>query len=233
MNKYITLFFSLSVLLIIISCESPRTDLNENSNNISLENEQRRTNLLTDYVPVYSDGDVNAIIEIPAGTLEKWELDKSNGQIKWELVNNVPRTINYLGYPGNYGMIPRTLLSKELGGDGDPLDIVVLGPPEERGSVIKCKIIGVLYLMDREEQDDKLIAVSTNSPFYEVVNIDELNEKYNGISEILLLWFTNYKGPGKMTSKGFGDNKDAIAILKTAINEYELRNTKTPKDDNH
>ena len=45
-----------------------------------------------------------------------------------------PREVKYLGYPGNYGMIPRTLLPKELGGDGDPLDVIVLGPAVERGS---------------------------------------------------------------------------------------------------
>ncbi|MCD4792490.1 MAG: inorganic diphosphatase [Bacteroidales bacterium] len=226
MNRYINLFFSLSLSLIVSSCESSKTNSNENSNNISSEIENKSANLLTDYIPLHADGDVNAVIEIPTGTLEKWEFNKSNGQIEWEAVNNVPRIVNYLGYPGNYGMIPRTLLSKEHGGDGDPLDIIVLGPGEERGSIIKCKIIGVLYLMDREEQDDKLIAISINSPLYETNSIDELNEKYIGISEILKLWFTNYKGPGIITTKGFGNKNNALDILKIAINEYELSNTK-------
>ena len=154
------------------------------------------------------------------------ELNKSNGQVEWETINNIPRIVNYIGYPGNYGMIPRTLLSKEQGGDGDPLDIIVLGPPIERGQVIKCKVLGVLYLLDRGEQDDKLIAVSTNSPLYEVRNMDELDENYSGISEILKLWFTNYKGPGIMESKGIGDKTNAVAILKAAINEYEINAAK-------
>ena len=123
-------------------------------------------------------------------------------------------------------MIPRTLLSKEQGGDGDPLDIIVLGPAEERGSVVKCKIIGVLYLLDKEEQDDKLIAVSTNSPLYQVNDVDELNEKYIGISQILKLWFTNYKGAGITISKGLGNKNDALDILNAAINEYDLSNPK-------
>lgn len=87
---------------------------------------------LTDYIPLNHDGDVNAVVEIPAGTLDKWELSKSNGQVEWETVNDVPRVVNYLGYPGNYGMIPRTLLPKDDEGDADPLDILVLGPPEPK-----------------------------------------------------------------------------------------------------
>lgn len=226
MNRYSILLFSFSIsLLIVLSCESSKID-SKIEVSTSSDIEKENTNYLKDYVPLHADGDINAVIEIPAGTLEKWELNKSNGQIELELVNKVPRLINYLGYPGNYGMIPRTLLSKELGGDGDPLDVIVLGPAEESGRVIKCKIIGVLYLIDSQEQDDKLIAVSPNSSLYEVNNIDELNMKYNGISEILMLWFTNYKGPDKISSKGFGDKNSALEILMTAINQYELNKTR-------
>ena len=226
MNRNITLVISILLSLIFISCESSRSEINENNNYVSSRTDTDNTNLLADIIPIYEDGDVNAVIEIPSGTLEKWELNKSNGQIEWELVNNKPRIVNYIGYPGNYGMIPGTLLSKEQGGDGDPLDIIVLGPPAERGSIIKCKIIGVLYLIDREEQDDKLVAVSTNSPLYEVNSINELDKNYIGISEILQLWFTNYKGSGEMASKGFGDKSNAVEILISAINEYKLNDTK-------
>lgn len=229
MKRYTTIFISFSLSLVMLSCDSARKELRENAIGKSPEIEKINHNLLTEYIPLYEDGDVNAVIEIPSGTMEKWELDKSTGRIEWELINNKPRMINYIGYPGNYGMIPRTLLSKDQGGDGDPLDIIVLGPPEERGSVVKCKIIGVLYLMDREEQDDKLIAVSTNSALYEVNNLNELKENYVGVAEIIKLWFTNYKGPGKMESKGYGDKSSAIDILESAINQYKYRDTKTTK----
>ncbi len=123
-------------------------------------------------------------------------------------------------------MIPRTLLPKELSGDGDPLDVIVLGPPVKRGSIIKCKVIGVLYLLDSGEQDDKLIAVLEDTPLYNVESLIELDKNYNGISEIIKIWFTNYKGPDKLESKGFGDKKAAINILNSAINEYSLKNKK-------
>lgn len=209
------------LLLINASCNQTSPEKKLNTSKKPFENQRDTLNLSKDFKPRFEDGDVNAIIEIPAGTLDKWELDKSNGKMQRDFVGNKPRTIEYLGYPGNYGMIPRTMLSKKNGGDGDPLDIIVLGPSVERGSVIKSKVIGVLYLMDQGEQDDKLIAVSADSPLYEINSIVELNEKYKGISEILNLWFVNYKGPGKMESKGFGERNYAIAILKTSIKEYQ------------
>ena len=127
-------------------------------------------------------------------------------------------------------MIPRTLLSKKKGGDGDPLDILVLGPPVERGSVLRCKVIGVLYLNDKGEQDDKLIAVSSNSPMYKINSIVDLNDNYKGVGEIVKLWFTNYKGVGKMESKGYGSKEAAIKILNESIKDFQLSETKNYND---
>ena len=171
----------------------------------------------------HKDGDVNALIEIPSGTLEKWELNKLNGKIEQEFIHKKARIVDYIGYPGNYGMIPKTLLSKEKGGDGDPLDVLVIGPPVARGSIIKSKIIGVLFLKDQGEQDDKLIAVSEKSRFYKLNDIAELNNNYRGVSEIIRLWFTNYKGPNKMKSTGFGNKLSAEKILNEAILNYQLK----------
>lgn len=229
MNKDTVLLFILYSLCVFTSCDLRGPHGTSGSSGIGLETDIDSINLLTDVFPNFEDNHVNAVIEIPAGTLEKWELDKTTGKIELEFIENRPRIIKYLGYPGNYGMIPRTLLSKEKGGDGDPLDIIVLGPPVERGHIVKCKIIGVLYLTDNGEQDSKLIATSINSPLYEVSTIDELNDKYNGITEILELWFSNYKGPGKMVSKGFGDKNSSIQLLEVALNEYKLKNNEKSK----
>ena len=62
---------------------------------------------------------VNVVVEIPAGTNAKWEVDKTDGALRWEFRDGKPRVVDFLGYPGNYGMIPRTLLPKEEGGDGE------------------------------------------------------------------------------------------------------------------
>ncbi len=163
---------------------------------------------------------VTALIENPSGSLEKWELNKINNKIERDSINNQPRTINYLGYPANYGMIPNTLLPKNKGGDGDPLDILVLGPPVKRGSLINCKIIGLLKLLDTNEQDDKLIAIANNSSLSHINDIDELELNYKGITTIIELWFTNYKGKGKIKSLGYGNKKSALSILNTSMQEY-------------
>lgn len=175
---------------------------------------------LSDYPPLNKDGSVNVVVEIPTGTTAKWEVSKPEGQLKWEIRKGKPRVVNYLGYPGNYGMIPRTLLPKDLGGDGDPLDVIVLGPSVARGSVISAKIIGVLRLLDRGEQDDKLIAVMAGTPMYGVNSMTELDQAYVGVSTIIESWFSNYKGPGKMQAKGFAESGEAMDLLDAAIKAF-------------
>ena len=189
---------------------------------LGCENTQINDIIEKKYDFMNDDGSVNALIEIPAGTLEKWEYNKNTGKIELELINNKPRIINYLGYPANYGMIPKTLITKENGGDGDPLDVIVLGPRESKGSIVKCKIIGVLYLIDNSEQDDKLIAISNNSTLKNINNISQLDDIYDGILEILEIWFTNYKGGEQIKSKGYGDSKSALAILANARDQFLL-----------
>lgn len=213
MKTSFLLFISMSLLLCCTSCE-----------NIS---NKTKVKPIMECKPISPDGHVNAIIEVPAGTIQKWEINKLSRKIEQELIGDEARIINYIGYPGNYGMIPQTLLPKENGGDGDPLDILVLGPPEHRGSVIKCKVIGVLFLLDEGAQDDKLIAISDNSPLFQVNDISDLTTKYIGVSEIIKLWFTNYKGPNKMKSNGFGGKQVAEDILQRAIHDYSLHRSKT------
>lgn len=178
-------------------------------------------NLLTGYQPKSPDGNLIVVVEIPTGTVAKWEVTKPEGSLKWEFKNGKPRIVKYLGYPGNYGMVPRTLLPKELGGDGDPLDVIVLGPAVPRGSVVEAKLIGVLKLLDGGEQDDKLIAVLANTALYEAGNLKELKEKFSGVTTIVETWFTNYKGPGKLVSQGYGDVEEARKILEAAIKAFK------------
>jgi len=64
-------------------------------------------NFFTDYDPLNLDGTLNAVIEIPAGTNAKWEVDSKTGILSWEIKDGKPRMVKYLGYPGNYGMVPR------------------------------------------------------------------------------------------------------------------------------
>ncbi|MBN1927737.1 MAG: inorganic diphosphatase [Prolixibacteraceae bacterium] len=213
--------FLLLSLALLLACDKNTNNPNDNVNNDDPYVLVGEKNFLSGYDPVTADGLINAVIEIPAGTNDKWEVNKETGNMEWEFKNGSPRVVKYLAYPVNYGMIPRTLLPEEAGGDGDPLDILVLGPAVERGSVVKCKLIGVLLLTDSGEQDDKLVALMENTAFDELETIEELDETFPGVTVILSQWFTNYKGPGKMETHGFGDKNDAGEILNAAIEAYK------------
>ena len=126
-----------------------------------------------------------------------------------------------MGYPGNYGMIPQTLLPKELGGDGDPLDVLVLGTPLARGSVVRVKLLGVLKLLDGGEQDDKLIALPIETHFSDVTTLDKLSTQYSGILEIIELWFTNYKGANKISAHGYRGEREARKVLEQSVKSYK------------
>lgn len=166
--------------------------------------------------PVNADATINMIVEIPAGTTAKYEMNKTNYQIQMDSIDGRPRYINYLGYPGNYGMIPNTILSKSDGGDGDPLDVLLLGPAVDRGSVQKVKIIGVLRLLDGGEQDDKLIAVAPTSNWSKIDDIDDLDTHYPGVKTIVATFFEQYKGNGEMKLIGWADKAQALNILHVA-----------------
>lgn len=173
---------------------------------------------------ISANGHANAIIEIPAGTSAKWEVSKDDPHaVYWEYEDGAPRVVDYLGYPGNYGAIPGTALPKELGGDGDPLDVIVLGQAIPRGEVAEVSVIGVLKMLDDGEQDDKLIAVlAHDSPFSHVETIEQLDREFPGVSRIIDLWFANYKGPdGGMEGLGYEDADVALNVLETAAENFQ------------
>ncbi len=171
-----------------------------------------KLNLYTDIGATNADGTVNAVIEIPAGDVRKWETDTATGRIFWELKNGAPRNVKYLGYAGNYGMVPRT-----LGGDGDPLDVITLGKMQLRGTVAAARVVAVMRMIDGGDADDKLIAVLPDSPFVALTLADL---EANGVTAILKTWFESYKGPGEIQVTGFGDAAQAAAILGAATAAY-------------
>jgi len=177
-------------------------------------------NFLRDYAARADGGLVNAVVEIPCGACEKWEV-KLDGLMHWDMKDNKPRHVKYLGYPCNYGMVPRTLLGKELGGDGDPLDMLVLGPALPRGTVAPVRVIGVIHLIDAGDKDDKLIAVPKDSPLASANSVEQLDELFPGITTILKAWFENYKGKGKLQCGGFAGPEEADKLLTAAMQSFE------------
>jgi inorganic pyrophosphatase len=173
----------------------------------------KRLNLYADIAPVNRDGSINTVIEIPMGDNRKWETNLETGRLFWELKKGKPRVVAYLGYPTNYGMIPRT-----LGGDGDPMDVLTIGAMELRGTVASAKLVGVMRMIDGGELDDKLIAVVPGT-FFDGKTLADLEA--SGVTAILKTWFESYKGPGEIQVTGFEGAEVAAQVLAESITAYE------------
>jgi inorganic pyrophosphatase len=181
---------------------------------------QDTVHFLHGYPALVGDSLVNVVIEIPTGTLEKWEVNKVSGYLELPEIDGNRRMVDYLGYPGNYGMIPQTLQDPEIGGDGDPLDVLILGPPLKRGSLEACRIIGILRMLDYGELDDKLIAIPANEYLEKVTSMEDLQAAYPGMIEILTLWFENYKQNDQVKIIGLGEKHEAFEVIQEAISAY-------------
>lgn len=173
-----------------------------------------RRGYLAGFPALQERGDLaHAVVEIPAGTSAKWMVDHDTGRLVWERrPGGERRVVQYLAYPVNYGIVPGT-----LGGDGDPLDVLVLGPALPRGSVWAVRPVGVLRLTDDGERDDKILAVRPGAPLGDATGLAALRRQYPGITQILETWFTRYKGAaGDLRSGGYGDGAEARRIIRQA-----------------
>lgn len=153
-----------------------------------------------------------AIIEVPKGSKNKYELDKESGLIKVDRV-----LFSAVHYPANYGFIPRTYCE-----DHDPLDVLVLGQEAVFPlSIMIVKAIGVLKMKDEGEADDKIIAVHVHDPEYcEYNSIKDLPQ--HRIAEIKR-FFEDYKTLENkiVVVEEFLDADVAKEILKDSIKRYK------------
>ena len=161
-----------------------------------------------------SDDQYNFYVEIPAGTKQKWEVNK-DGILEWEEKNGNKRVVKFLSYPGNYGFIPQT-----LGGDNDPLDVIDLEESVDRGEVVSRKIIGGMYFEDTKEIDIKLIATDEKGVFSDYESIDQLILEKPGVMEILKSWFMSYKKPGKMIFYRFINKQESQEMIEDAHKKW-------------
>ena len=159
-----------------------------------------------------------AVIEIPTGSRQKWEVNHKSGHIEWEFKDNKPREVKFLGYPGNYGFIPQT-----RSGDGDPLDIIVLSESGKIGDILKIEVIGLLKLEDTGEEDTKIIAITKKSPFKDIKTLKDMLIKYPNVIPIVKEWFEGYKGPGYMLFKGYSDREEALPHIEKAHKKWIKR----------
>ncbi|SDW57834.1 inorganic pyrophosphatase [Marininema mesophilum] len=125
---------------------------------------------------------VDAFIEIPTGSQNKYEYDKENGVFRLDRVLFSP-----MHYPTEYGYLENTLAE-----DGDPLDILVLATfPTFPGCVIESRVIGVLLMSDDKGNDEKLLAVPTEDPRW--TGIESLDDVAPHILKEIEHFFRVYK----------------------------------------
>lgn len=184
-------------------------------------------NLFED-IPAFADGGgvVNGVIEIPAGDREKWAVSARTGRLEIGTVDGRPKSNEYaIPYPFNYGMIPQTLYSRERGGDGDPVDIVVLGKSLARGTVVPVRVLGILGVKDKGERDDKVIGVPAgDGEFSGVATLADLEAGYPGLLKIVKLWFANYKlKKGRVSVKKFREKGTALKFVADGHADYLKR----------
>ncbi len=100
---------------------------------------------------------IHAVVEIPRGSRNKYELHKETGAIKLDRV-----LYSAVHYPGDYGLIPQTYYD-----DGDPLDVLVMtNSPTFPGCIVEVRPIGIFRMLDKGEMDDKILAVLNADPFF-------------------------------------------------------------------
>lgn len=107
--------------------------------------------------PAVASEHVTAVIEVPKGSKNKYELDKATGLLRLDRV-----LYSAVHYPADYGFIPRSYCD-----DGDPLDILVLGQePVVPLTLVDARPIGMFRMADEKGIDDKIVAVSLHDPAY-------------------------------------------------------------------
>jgi inorganic pyrophosphatase len=154
---------------------------------------------------------IYVVVEIPKKSRNKYEYDEDGGFIKLDRV-----LFSSLHYPGDYGFVPRTLHS-----DGDPLDVVVMtNEPTFSGCVIEARPLGVFRLVDKGDNDDKILAVPHTDPlFSEYRDLDDVPVHFK---EEMAHFFTVYKDleMAEVEVKGWDDQDDAYEEIEQAVRRY-------------
>lgn len=153
-----------------------------------------------------------AVIEIPKGSKQKYELDKKTGLL---ILDRILYTSTH--YPANYGFIPHTLAD-----DGDPLDVLVLCSESLLPlSLVKVYPIGVITMNDNGKNDEKIIAIPFTDPNYN--SYKTIADLPKHIFDEMQHFFSVYKQlEGKNTAVNtVRGREDAIAIIEKSLASYK------------
>ena len=151
------------------------------------------------------------VIEIPKGSTNKYELDKSTGMLRLDRVLH-----SAVYYPADYGFIPRTYCD-----DGDPLDVLVLGQePVYPLTLVEARAIGVMRMRDEKGIDDKIVAVSVRDPAY--ADYSHKDQLPSHILRQVRRFFEDYKTleQKQVVVQDMLGPSDALTIIAEALELY-------------
>ncbi|WP_317167306.1 inorganic diphosphatase [Blattabacterium cuenoti] len=154
----------------------------------------------------------DVLIEIPKGCRNKYEFDKKKNLIRLDRVLYSP-----MSYPTDYGFIPKTL-SK----DGDPLDVLVfLTEPTFPGCLITVKPIGIFFMTDENEEDEKIICVPISDPNYNTIeNINEISLHSKKEIEHFFLVYKDLENK-KVKIGNWKNKNEAILVYQESYLRYK------------
>ena len=176
---------------------------------------------------------VTAFIEIVPTDVVKYEIDKASGLLRVDRPNKLSSQC-----PTLYGFLPQTFCAEKVAarcslrtgrssirGDGDPLDICVFAErPIQHGAVLISAVpIGGLRVVDRNEADDKIIAVLHQDNVYGAW--DDISAVPPNLLDRLQHYFLSYKQmPGDPNRKveiaeTYGAD-EARAVIAASIEDY-------------
>jgi len=153
-------------------------------------------------------GILNVLIEIPAGSKNKYEFDKDLNAFALDRV-----LYSSVQYPYDYGFIPNTLAD-----DGDPLDgMVIMDQPTFPGCIIPARPIGMLIMIDGGDRDEKILCVPAKDPRYNDVKAltDIAPHRLEEIAE----FFRSYKNLEKKVTeiRGWEGMEEVQALVTKSI----------------
>ena len=154
-----------------------------------------------------------AVIEISKGSKNKYELDKETGAL---ILDRILYTSTH--YPHNYGLIPLTYAD-----DLDPLDVLVISSePIIPLTLVKCRAIGVLHMIDGGYRDEKIIAVPIMDPFYNAYK--DVSKIPHHVFDEIKHFFEVYKNlENKPTAVYHVEGpKAARDVIQKAIESYRI-----------
>ncbi|OGE80895.1 MAG: hypothetical protein A2826_01760 [Candidatus Doudnabacteria bacterium RIFCSPHIGHO2_01_FULL_43_23] len=156
-------------------------------------------------LPMGKPEEFNVVIEISKGSQDKYEYDEKLDVIKLDRV-----LYGSQRFPFNYGFIPQTRAD-----DGDHADAAVLSTnPLVTGTVVVCRPIGFVEMIDSGEGDNKIVAVPVADPrFADIKSLDDLPEHFLKEVRNFLETYKVLQGK-KVVVKGFSGKDRAIKELK-------------------